>query len=104
MALSSTVAQSSWYIQGFQELKLNIPVTIHCDSQSSISLVEIPVMHQRTKHIDIHYHFTQERYHRGDFTLSYIPTTDNLADIKTKGLTDETHTRMTRQLGLGNSV
>ena len=104
MALSSTVAQSSWYTQGFQELKLDIPVTIHCDNQSSISLVENPVLHQRTKHIDIHYHFTRERYRRGDFTLSYVPTADNLADIMTKGLPKETHTRMTQQLGLGNSV
>ena len=55
MALSSTVAQSSWYTQGFQELKLDIPVTTHCDNQSSISLVENPVLHPRTKHIEIHY-------------------------------------------------
>ena len=30
---------------------------IHCDNQSCIKLSENPVFHERSKHIDIRYHF-----------------------------------------------
>ena len=37
-----------------QELE---PTVIHCDNQSCIKLSEDPVFHDRSKHIEIRYHF-----------------------------------------------
>jgi hypothetical protein len=34
--------------------------TISSDNQSSIKIVHNPVIHENTKHIDIHYHFVRE--------------------------------------------
>ena len=33
---------------------------IHCDNQSCIKLSENPVFHDRSKHIDIRYHFIRD--------------------------------------------
>ena len=33
---------------------------IHCDNQSCIKLFENPVFHDRSKHIDIKYHFIRD--------------------------------------------
>lgn len=41
-------------------------------------------MHARTKHIDIQYHFIQERTLLGEILISYISTLTEEADCLTK--------------------
>jgi hypothetical protein len=60
--------------------------TIYEDNQGCIAMTENPVMHQRTKHIDIRYHFVRERVESGDIKLEYVPTEEQLADLLTKPL------------------
>jgi hypothetical protein len=36
------------------------PTVIHCDNQSCIKLSENPVFHDRSKHIEIRYHFIRD--------------------------------------------
>ena len=36
------------------------PVAIYCDNQGGISLTKSPVFHNRTKHFQVHYHFSRE--------------------------------------------
>ncbi|KAF8529768.1 hypothetical protein BU17DRAFT_79879 [Hysterangium stoloniferum] len=43
---------------------------------ASLSTAPFPV-----KHVNIKYYFLRERVHAGDFTLQYVNTKDNLADI-----------------------
>jgi hypothetical protein len=59
---------------------------IHCDNQSCIKLSENPVFHDRSKHIDIRYHFIRDCVQRGVVQLQYIPTEEQVADILTKAL------------------
>jgi hypothetical protein len=98
MALSLMARQATWYEIGFQQLKLDIPIHIFCDNQSGIKLAENPVLHQRSKHIDVHYHFTREKLLSNSFTLSYIQSDENVADIMTKGLSRELHQKFLLQL------
>ncbi|KAH9292825.1 hypothetical protein KI387_042000, partial [Taxus chinensis] len=62
---------------------------IHCDNQSCIKLSENPVFHDRSKHIDIRYHFIRDCVQRGIVQLQYIPTEEQVADILTKALGKE---------------
>jgi hypothetical protein len=48
------------------------PTVIHCDNQSCIKLSENPVFHDRSKHIDIRYHFIRDWVQRGAMKLQYI--------------------------------
>jgi hypothetical protein len=44
------------------------------------------VFHARTKHIEVHYHFVQERVLSGELELRHVPTDRQVADIFTKAL------------------
>jgi hypothetical protein len=37
------------------------PTIIYCDNQSCIKLSENPVFHDRSKHIEIRYHFIRDK-------------------------------------------
>ena len=43
-------------------------------------LVNNPVYHQRTKHIDIRYHFIREQVHDKCINVEYLPTSLMIAD------------------------
>ena len=60
--------------------------TVHCDNQSGIRLSENPVFHDRSKHLDIRYHFLRDCVQRGTIQLEYIETYEQVADIFTKAL------------------
>ncbi|CAA7059582.1 unnamed protein product [Microthlaspi erraticum] len=61
-------------------------VEIHCDSQSAIALSKNNVHHERTKHIDVRYHFIREAIADGLVEVVKISTEKNPADIFTKVL------------------
>jgi hypothetical protein len=80
-----------------QEMALTV---IHCDNQSCIKLSENPVFHDRSKHIEIRYHFIQDWVQRGAVQLQYIPTDDQVADILTKALPRGKHVFFRDKMGL----
>ena len=75
-------------IQTLADLKVNYTdsITIHCDNTSAISVSKNPVLHSKTKHILIKYHFLREQVTNRVVQLNYIPSTKHIADIFTKPL------------------
>jgi hypothetical protein len=73
----------------FRELQVPLPAPprIWCDNIGAIALASNPIYHARTKHVEVDYHFIQEKVLHKDLTISYISTHDQRADIFTKGLT-----------------
>jgi hypothetical protein len=63
------------------------PTPIYTDNQSSIRLVDNPVMHSRTKHIGIQQHFIRESAQNGHVQVLFTPTHSQEADFLTKPLT-----------------
>ena len=59
---------------------------ILCDNQSGIRLSKNPMFHDRSKHIDIRYHFIRDIVQRGAVMLDHIGTDEQVADILTKPL------------------
>ena len=59
---------------------------IYCDNQSCIQLSENLVFHNRSKHIEIRYHFIRDYVQSGVVTLQYISIDEQVADILTKSL------------------
>ncbi|GJT96118.1 hypothetical protein Tco_1091636 [Tanacetum coccineum] len=57
-----------------------------------------PVLHSRTKHIDIRYHFIRDHILKGDIEIHFIPTQYQLADIFTKPLDEPTSKRLIVEL------
>ncbi|GKA85808.1 retrovirus-related pol polyprotein from transposon TNT 1-94 [Tanacetum coccineum] len=77
-------------------------VPIFCDNTSAIAISNNPVLHSRTKHIDIRFHFFRDHILKGDIELHFIPTEYQLADIFTKSLDEPTFTRLKAELGMLN--
>ncbi|GKF00020.1 hypothetical protein Tco_0023370, partial [Tanacetum coccineum] len=77
-------------------------VPIFCDNTSAIAISNNPVLHSRTKHIDIRYHFIRDHILKGDTELHFIPTQYQLADIFTKPLDEPTFKRLIVELGMLN--
>ena len=64
-------------------------VTLYVDNQGAIALAKNPVHHQRSKHIDIKYHYIRFEVEKKNVDLLYIPTEENVADIFTKPVSKE---------------
>ncbi|WVZ63533.1 hypothetical protein U9M48_013157 [Paspalum notatum var. saurae] len=52
-----------------------IPLLV--DSTSAISVAKNPVLHSRTKHIDVRFHFLRDHYEKGDIDLVHVEGVDN---------------------------
>jgi hypothetical protein len=59
---------------------------ILCDNQSCIKMIENLVFHDRSKHIEIRYHYIRDMVQRGPLKLQYISTDEQVADVLTKPL------------------
>ena len=59
---------------------------IYCDNTSAINISKNPVQLSLTKHIEIRHHFIWELVEDGTFTLEFIHTDDQKADLFTKPL------------------
>ena len=102
MAQSQAVKEAVWLRSLLNELGLgsNGPTTIFTDSQGAMALAKNPEHHQRSKHIDIRYHFIREQVAEGCIELIYVPTMEMAADQLTKPLSADQHAHCARLMGL----
>ena len=47
---------------------------IYCDNQSCVKLSENPMFHDKSKHIEIKYHYIRDMVHRGSVKIQYVTT------------------------------
>lgn len=76
------------------------PITIHCDSQGAIALSKNPEHHDRSKHIDIVYHWVRQQQAEGVIRLEYLNTQLMVADVLTKPLARDRHIKLASAMGL----
>ena len=72
-------------------LQLDTPTVVREDNKGCLDLAGNPRHHQRTKHIDIQYHFIREKIEEGVLELVQCPTDQQLGDIFTKPLVVDKH-------------
>ncbi|KAJ9561108.1 hypothetical protein OSB04_006268 [Centaurea solstitialis] len=103
VAAGSCCAQVLWMRNqlldyGFQLSK----IPIFCDNTSAIAIANNPVLHSKTKHIEIRYHFIRDYLMNGDVELQFIPTEYQLADLFTKPLDEKRFNQLISELGMLN--
>lgn len=76
------------------------PTTLFCDNSSAISVSKDPVLHGRTKHIRLRFHFLRELVNNGEINLTYCRSDEQLADIFTKPLGGPVFTKNVQALGI----
>ena len=84
---------------GLFDLKLD-ETRILCDNQSCIKLLENLVFHDKSKHIEIKYHFIHDMVMKGAVKLEYIATDEQVADVLTKPLAREKVEYFCEKLGV----
>ena len=85
MAMSHAIQEGKFIRQLLFDLHGKmLRIDLFADNQGGINLAKNPVSHQRSKHIDIRYHFIRSEVNDGNIILNYIPSNENVADLFTK--------------------
>ena len=101
IAAGSCCAQILWLKQQLRDYGLDLGcIPLRCDNTSAINITKNPVMHSRTKHIDIRHHFLRDHVLKGDVEVTFVDTHNQLADIFTKPLAREPFFKIRRELGV----
>jgi hypothetical protein len=75
-------------------------VFIYCDNINNILLINNPVYHASTKHIEVHYHFIREKVLAKEIDLIHVNTEDQVVDIFTKALGIDKLRKFRKMLGV----
>ncbi|KAI3767934.1 hypothetical protein L2E82_18363 [Cichorium intybus] len=90
MAIAEAAKELIWLKNFLSELGFQQEdCVLHCDNQSAGHLSKNPVFHNRTKHIQMRYHFIRELINDGTLNLKKILGTKNPADMFTKVVTTD---------------
>ncbi|WVZ52932.1 LOW QUALITY PROTEIN: hypothetical protein U9M48_003931, partial [Paspalum notatum var. saurae] len=79
VAAASCCSQLLWMKAILSDFGLRfgrIPLLV--DSTSAISIAKNPVLHSRTKHIDVRFHFLRDHYEKEDIDLIHVVSTNQL--------------------------
>jgi len=88
MALAMTINYHLWLMRGLQGIfKIDIPAAPFCDSNTAIDGAYNPKLNDRSKQINVAYHFTREQIDQGNVSVIYVLSEENLPDIYTKEMT-----------------
>jgi hypothetical protein len=102
IAATAAACQGVWLARLLAELQGRKPsaINLRIDSQAAIQLSKNPAFHDRSKHIDVRYHFIRECIEENRVTVESIGTIDQLADILTKALGRERFCELRSKLGV----
>lgn len=103
-SMASGLCEAMWLRILLSELGLydSAPLRLYCDNQATINLVNNPVHHDRTKHIEIDRHFIREKLEQGALHISFVKSGDQLADVLTKGVSVVSFEKLCSKMGLIN--
>ncbi|KAJ9542951.1 hypothetical protein OSB04_029457 [Centaurea solstitialis] len=96
-------AQVLWLRNQLQDYDIQLSkIPIYCDNTSAIAIANNPVLHSKTKHIEVRYHFIRDHVMNGDIELHFVPTEYQLADPFTKPLDVTRFNMLISELGMLN--
>jgi hypothetical protein len=82
------------------QVEYDEPIPIYCDNTSAISISKNPVMHSKTKHIPIKYHFLWKQVAKKNIRVEYVGTKEQVEYIFTKPLPREAFEYLRQRLGV----
>ncbi|KAK1433709.1 hypothetical protein QVD17_10624 [Tagetes erecta] len=91
-----------WLTKLLSDLRVRcqLPVPLFCDNKAAVLISANPVFHERTKHFETDLHFVRERVMAGVLNVQKIHTSEQPADIFTKGLGISQHRILCKKLQL----
>jgi hypothetical protein len=106
VALSEAGRELCWLRSLYSELGFpqKLPTILRGDNNGSIAMVNNPQFHQRSKHIDIRYHWIRDEIIKETINLESCRDPDQTADILTKALSKPKHQKHLYDMGLNNII
>ena len=85
---TTCACQAIWLRRILEELKFkqSEATIVFCDNNSTIKLSKNPVLHGRSKHIDVRFYFLRDLTNEGVIDLKFCRSDEQLADTFTKSL------------------
>ncbi|MFV0960666.1 Ty1/Copia family ribonuclease HI, partial [Klebsiella pneumoniae] len=100
-AMAAGTADVTWVRHLLQELhEIISSSSLLCDNQSAINISFNLILHSRTKHIEIDQHFIRQKVEHEEISPAYIPTSEQVADLFTKGPTGSQFWHLKNKLGM----
>ena len=79
-AMTQSVCEIMWIRQLLMKVAIetSVPIKLLCDNQAAMHIASNLVFHERTKYIEIDYHFVCEKIHLGLISTGYVKTREQL--------------------------
>ncbi|GKB22091.1 hypothetical protein Tco_0856014 [Tanacetum coccineum] len=92
-AMFSVTCEVMWILKILKEMKVDVqvPVPLHCDNNVVIQIAANPVFHVKTKHFELDLYFLREKIQEGFIKTEKVKSTEDIADVFTKGLSVKEH-------------
>ena len=101
---SSAIQEAVWlrrFLQDTGVVKTTFePMTLYCDSMAALAYAKDLKYHEKTKHIQIRYHFVGDMITQNEVVLKHIPTNEMVVDPFTKPIARDAFVKHVRSLGL----
>ncbi|XP_069150758.1 uncharacterized protein [Solanum lycopersicum] len=82
---------------------ISLLVPLHSNSKVAIHIAKNLVFQERTKHVELDCHFVRQQFLDGLISLSFTPSSSQLADLFIQPLTGPLHSNLLRKLGMFSS-
>jgi len=104
IALAEATKDGIYMCEFLKELGLSqfAKLSIYNDNTGAQLLAKNPIVHPRTKHIDIRFHFIREAIKRYSVNMCHVPSEQMPADVLTKPIVKEKHYFCIDAMGMRN--
>jgi hypothetical protein len=101
-AMSEAVREVKFIYQVLQTMnfQVSLPIKVNVDNIGASFLAENKNTSERTKHVDVRYHFVREMMDENFLNVKFVPTDQNIADIFTKNLDNKKFEYFQKKLGI----
>ena len=86
---------------GISSIASNKGMVLFVDNQGAMKIAENDSITERSKHIEVKYHFIKHHIKAKKVHLEYVPTDEQIADVMTKLLAVQKHSKFTAGMGMG---
>lgn len=107
MAMCTTAKQGQWMAQVLRDMGYpeyiapnGTTVDMRGDNQGAIALAKNPVLSDRSKHIEVQYHYVRELQDCGKANVSFVPTDKMIADALSKPVQKPLLERFIKSVGM----
>lgn len=95
MAMAEGVKEALWCRSWIAEVfNIDVCARLRCDNTAANNLGKNDVIHDRSKHIDIRYHFIRDEQKKEHINVMHVKSCDNQADILTKAVGKQIHHKL----------